>query len=88
MINIIQLSFVSIIPLLIVALGGLMSERSGVTNIALEGIMLMGAFVGIWAIQILEKTGMPVQLIYLSGIIIGGLLECCFHISMHLLQSR
>lgn len=78
MINIIQLSFVSIIPLLIVALGGLMSERSGVTNIALEGIMLMGAFVGIWAIQILEKTGMPVQLIYLSGIIIGGIVGMLF----------
>jgi len=50
-----QMMFFSI-PLLIVALGGMFSERSGVVNIALEGIMIMGAFAGVMYIFITQNS--------------------------------
>lgn len=72
----------STVPLALVALGALFSERSGVVNIALEGIMLMGAFVGAAAIKYFENPdfGLEPQVVVLIGLGIGTLVGALFSI--------
>ena len=57
-------------PLVFGAIGGMFSERSGVVNIALEGMMLTGAFFGIWAA---DRTGSWI-LGLVAAAVSGGLL--------------
>jgi ABC-type uncharacterized transport system permease subunit len=57
-------------PLLLGALGGIMSERSGVINVGLEGMMLMGAFFGIFGADVFGSWFLGM----LAGIAAGGVL--------------
>ncbi len=56
-------------PLIFASIGGLFSERVGIVNIALEGIMLTGAFSGVLATFV---TGSP-WIGVLASILFGGL---------------
>jgi len=64
------------IPLLITSLGGLFSERSGVVNIGLEGLMVMGSFAGAITISSLEGA-FPTGSIWI-GLIVAGLVAGIF----------
>jgi simple sugar transport system permease protein len=61
-------------PLVFAAMGGIFSERSGVVNIGLEGMMLMGAF---WGVYGADKGGSWVVGI-LVGMGVGGLLALIY----------
>ncbi|MDE6357413.1 MAG: ABC transporter permease, partial [Eubacteriales bacterium] len=65
------------IPLLIVAIGGMFSERSGVVNIALEGIMIMGGFTGVLFINMVGDK-MSGQGLLLLAILISGVTGAIF----------
>ena len=64
-------------PLIFAALGGLFSERSGVINIALEGLMLAGAFT---AAVVTLQTSNP-YFGFVSAIIAGGALAFIYAVA-------
>jgi ABC-type uncharacterized transport system permease subunit len=58
-------------PLIFGAMGGILSERSGVINIGLEGMMLIGAFFGIFGSDLLGSWFLGVAVGVAAGALIG-----------------
>lgn len=61
MVFLIQQTMLYAVPLMIVALAGVCAERSGVINLALEGIMILGAFVGVLFIRTMQENNLFTQ---------------------------
>src|SRR5579875_4200762 len=58
-------------PLIFAALGGIISERSGVVNIGLEGMMLMGCYFGIFGADICSSWVLGMLIGMLAGALTG-----------------
>ena len=58
MVFLIQQTLLFAVPLMIVALAGVCAERSGVINLALEGIMIFVAFIGVLFIRTMQEMNL------------------------------
>lgn len=75
MVFIIQKTLIYTIPLMIVALAGMFAERSGIINLALEGEMIFGAFVGALAVYLFQTNEILLdspQIMFLLAMLIAA----------------
>ncbi|MFA6504565.1 MAG: ABC transporter permease [Treponemataceae bacterium] len=68
-------------PIVIAALGGLFSERSGIVNVALEGIMMVGAFAAAAVTVVLEPVTPAAAWIGLFVAVLSGMVFSLLHAS-------
>lgn len=77
--SMLPIAFAYASPLIIAALGGMFSERSGIVNIALEGIMMVGGFTAASITVILEPVTPAAGYIGLLAGIAAGMLYSLLH---------
>lgn len=58
-------------PVILCAMGGLLTEQAGLMNIGMDGMMIIGAFVAVAFSYWMTSAAMGVGLAVLSGIVIG-----------------
>ena len=65
------------VPILLASLGELFSERGGLVNIGLEGIMAIGAFVGFAVAKVTGNLWMGLLVAMLAGIVVNMIYAFC-----------
>lgn len=80
MVFLLQKTLIYAIPLLIVALAGVFAERSGIINIALDGIMIFGSFVGAITVYLFQKadTTLNPQLLFVIAMLTSAIAGALF----------
>ena len=89
MVFLIHQTLLFMVPLAIVALAGVFAERSGIINLALEGIMIFGAFTGVLFIRIMQGSSFftsanasgkwgVMQLLEILAMLVAGLMGALF----------
>jgi simple sugar transport system permease protein len=66
-------------PLLIAGLGELLAERSGILNLGVEGMMLVGAVVGFWVSQTMPGAEWLVLTVALIAAMLAGAMMATIH---------
>ncbi len=85
LISMLSLTIVFSTPIVITSLGGMFSERSGVTNIGLEGLMMFGAFTAASVLFFIEgETALAPWIAIFIGALVGGLISLIHaYLSIH-----
>jgi len=74
LLGLLQSTILAAVPLVLGALGGIMCERTGVINVAIEGQMLVWAFAGALFASVSHNLGLGVLAALISGGLMGALL--------------
>ncbi len=73
LVNLLMMTFRLSIPIALAAIGVTISERSGVINLGIEGIMLLGAFFAVLGAHLTGSAWLGLVFAVLTGVLVGAL---------------
>lgn len=86
MINTLSTIMMLVAPILIIATGGMICERSGVTNVGLDGLMSIGACIAAIVHQLMEASGASRALSIPVSLLVASLIACLISV-LHAIAS-